>query len=278
MFIMIFLALRGIVGNGIGGSSFLHDENDFSLLMNVMLPFAIFLFMYESSLKRKVLYITSAVLSIVSIVISFSRGGFVGLLVVLIIVWLCSPRKIMTLTIVSLLTLVILNVAGDSYWARIDSITATDQGTARERMDSWNAGWNMFLDNPMGVGGGNFPVRFPEYQPADMPHGMYGRAAHSFWFTLISETGIPGIILFILLIVANFHDINFIRKVKDKNDSDVKFARYLSLAFIASFCGFFASGTFITVNYYPHFYYLTAMVVVTRRVVDIRISARPLAL
>jgi probable O-glycosylation ligase (exosortase A-associated) len=270
MLIMIILAARGIAGKGIGGSSFLSDENDFSLLMNIMLPFGLFLFMYERSFKRKLLYLTASVLAIISIVLSFSRGGFVGLIAVLTVVWLFSPRKILSLFIVLLLILVLYNVAGDRYWDRIHTITATNEGTAKERIDSWKAGWNMFLDNPLGVGGGNFPVRFSEYQPPDMPRGMYGRAAHSFWFTLISETGIPGIVLFILITAANLRDINWIRKLKTTNDDDIKFARYLSLAFIASFCGFFVSGTFITVNYYPHFYYLTAMIVVTRRLVNQR--------
>jgi hypothetical protein len=70
--------------------------------------------------------------------------------------------------------------------------------------------------------------------------------------------------------VANFRDINWIRRFKKTSDKDIQFARYLSLAFLASLCGFFASGTFITVNYYPHFYYLTAMIVTTARIAKSR--------
>jgi hypothetical protein len=49
---------------------------------------------------------------------------------------------------------------------------------------------------------------------------------------------------------------------------DYRFAYFLSLAFMASLAGFFASGTFLSVLYYPHYWYLTAMIAATRKVVD----------
>lgn len=42
--LMCYMAVNGILGAGAAGSSFLQDENDFALLMNMMLPFSVFLF------------------------------------------------------------------------------------------------------------------------------------------------------------------------------------------------------------------------------------------
>jgi probable O-glycosylation ligase (exosortase A-associated) len=268
--LMIYLSIKGISGKGIGGSNFLADENDFSLLMNMMLPFGYFLFRYERDFKIRMFYLSSSLLAVVSVVASSSRGGFVGLLTVLLMIWLFSPKKIRSLLLIGILSLAIYFSADQKYWDDMQTISETDQGTSKERLDSWNAAWDMFKDNLLGVGGSNFPVRFPEYQPESMQRGMWGRQAHSIWFTLLPELGIFGMLIYGLLLFYNLRDINWLRKFKKNSDNNIRYAYYLSLAFIASFAGYFASGTFLSVLYYPHYFYLTAMIVAIKNLVEQR--------
>lgn len=267
IFLMTYLALKGILGHGIAGSSFLEDENDFSLLMNMMLPFGVFLFAYEKKIKTKLFYLIASLLCVASIVSSSSRGGFVGLIAVLVVVWLASPRKVSSLVLVAVLALGVYVVADQSYWNDMSTITNTEEGTAKERTDSWHAGWDMFKDYPFGVGPGNFAVRFQEYQPASFKRGMWGREAHSLWFTLLPELGIPGVLLYLSLIRVNLRDLWYLKNLSTDRDSH-RFAYFLSLAYMASLAGYFVSGTFLSVLYYPHYWYLTAMIVATRKVID----------
>lgn len=266
--LMVWLSLVGIAGKGRGGGSFLADENDFALLMNMMLPFGIFLFMYERSFRRKLLYLAASVLAVLSVVVSFSRGGFVGLVAVLSVVWLFSPRKLLTLALTGALALVLFLGAGAAYWEEMSTIPDQGETTAKERLLSWHAAWEMFLDNPQGVGGGNFPVRFAEYQEDGFTRGMWGRTAHSLWFTLIAELGIPGVLLYAVLLLFNLRDLAWLRQLRERCDDDSRYAYYLSLAFSASLVGFFVSGTFLSVLYYPHYFYLTAMIVAARKVAE----------
>jgi probable O-glycosylation ligase (exosortase A-associated) len=268
VFLMIFLSIKGIKGKGMGGSSFLSDENDFSLLMNMMMPFGYFLFMYEKDFKKKMFYLSSSLLSVVSVVTSFSRGGFVGLLAVLLIIWLFSPKKILALMLVGLLLIVLHYSSDQKYWKEMSTIKDTEDPTANERLESWTAGWDMFKDNPLGVGGSNFLVRFPDYQPESMKRNMWGRAAHSIWFTLLPELGIFGVLIYGLLLFYNLRDINWLRKFKKYPDDDIRYAFYLSLSFIASFVGYFTCGTFLSILYYPHYFYMTAIIVATINLVD----------
>lgn len=263
----IYVAINGILGHGIAGSSFLSDENDFSLLMNIMIPFALCLFVYERKRTMKLFYLTSSLLCVVSIVMSGSRGGFLGLMAVLGVIWLASPRKILSLIMVAILVLGIYVSADQKYWNRIGTIEDTDEGTAKQRIDSWQAGWDMFKDNPLGVGPGNFPVRFPEYQPDSFSRGMWGRQAHSLWFTLLPELGIPGMLIYLSLLRLNLRDLWYLRRLYPKSEKQ-RFSYFLSVAFIASLTGYFVSGTFLSVLYYPHYWYLTAMIVATRKIVD----------
>lgn len=262
--LMFYLAIRGIINKGIGGSSFLGDENDFSLLMNMMIPFGISFALYERNFRKKIYYLTASVLAIMSVLASFSRGGFVGLVAVVVCFWLFSPRKVLALAFVGLFGVVVYFTASEKYWARIETATATNEGTAKERLDSWKAGWEMFKDHPLGVGGGNFPVLFHDYQPGGMRKNMWGRAAHSLYFTLLPELGIFGAIIYGMLLFYNLKDIFWLKKVKAEGDDELRFAHYLGLAFLASLMGYFTSGTFLSVLYYPHYFYVTAMIVASR--------------
>jgi hypothetical protein len=121
----------------------------------------------------------------------------------------------------------------------------------------------MFLDNPLGVGGNNFQVRFPEYQTY-FQRGMWGRVAHSLWFTLLPELGIPGMLVYGLLLFFNLRDSVRLRTIgRTIGGVNGALVAGLGSAFLASFAGFFASGTFLSVLYYPHYWYLTGFIVAT---------------
>lgn len=258
----LYIAVKTILGKGTAGSSFLGDPNDVSLLLNVMLPFVLCMFVYEQRTLLKVTYLGISLVCVAGIVTTASRGGFVGLLAVMSVIWLMSPRKVLALVLVSLLAISTYELAPSQYWNRMSTIESTNEGTAKGRLDSWQAAWSMFKDHPLGVGGGNFPVRFPEYQPRSFTHNMWGRAAHSLWFTLLSELGVPGAILYALLFRANWRSLWRLHHLERDQHP---FAYLLSIAFLASLAGFFASGTFISVLYYPHYWYLSAMIVASER-------------
>lgn len=268
--LMIYVAGHSLVYGGVGSGNYFEDENDLSLYINMWIPFCYFLFLVEKNKVAKLLFATGIVVGISSVVVTFSRGGFVGLVAMFIVMFLVSSRKIITLVVVAACVLLLINLGtmvtnenyNMRYWERMSTATDPTEGTAEERLNSWKAGWYMFLDNPLGVGGNNFQVRFPEYQPPEMPRGMWGRVAHSLWFTLLPELGIIGVWIFFTLLFYNIKDLNYLRvSFKNSKDHDMSYFRYFSLACFASFAGYFASGTFISVLYYPHYWYLTAFIV-----------------
>jgi O-antigen ligase len=150
----------------------------------------------------------------------------------------------------------------------MSTIDDTKENTASERIESWKTAWIMFLDKPLGVGGNNFQVWFPQYQTQYFKRGMWGRVAHSIWFTLIPELGIFGIILYFYLIHINVKSIYEIKinSIEHCDDERHNYLHSLSLAFLASLSGYFASGSFLSVLYYAHYWYITALIVVSLRI------------
>jgi O-antigen ligase len=247
------------------GSYFLGDRNEVALLLDMLLPLAWCMFAYERAWSRKALYLAVTFLCIVGTVLTTSRGGFVGLAAVMFVLWLFNRRKILALLLVVILSISVYELAPSSYWSHISTIQETGEGTAKGRLDSWMSAWRMFKDNPLGVGGGQFAIRFPEYQgDAFGAHNMWGREVHSLWFTLLAELGIPGVILLGAHMRANWKALQRLRKAPQVDGRPLP--ELLSTAFIASFAGFFAAASFLSELYYPHYWFMSALLVAATRV------------
>lgn len=275
-FSILLAAYQGqyaIFHGGHGTGSQFWDENDLSLYLNIWIPFCYFFFLSENKMHTKILLIVGLIICLAGVVVSFSRGGFVGLISMLFVVWLVSPRKILNLSIVTIILIIGLQFVSDEYKSEMGTVTDTQDNTANERIESWRAGWRMFLDNPLGVGGNNFQFQFPKYQGDSFHRSMYGRVAHSLWFTLIPELGIFGIILYFSLLFFNIKTILNMRKMAFVlPEVEKKFIHSLSYSLLACFAGYFASGTFLSVLYYTHYWTLTVVVGASAAIVNQRVS------
>ncbi len=160
-----------------------------------------------------------AVTSFVGILLSFSRGGWVGTLAGLAVLLLFAPKPVRRLGLVAALTGALFLLAGG--WQQLPQplqeramqlvtqarpfdvrdVQLTDANWAVvERMVHWQAAWGMFLDHPLtGVGAGNFGVAFPEYSPHPLFRVARGHA-HNYYLHVLAELGIPGFLAYIVLI------------------------------------------------------------------------------
>lgn len=131
----------------------------------------------------------------------------------------------------------------------------------------------MFKDNPvLGVGIGNYAwnverYELIKYKNTDLDtvrlHG--GRAAHSLYFTLIPEMGSVGTIIFLIILIEMFRKIRYVLGQNNQLRSDINNKINIELnlyskAFLTSLISFLVCGTFISVLYYPHFWYLIGLI------------------
>lgn len=262
--LVILTSIYSLFHGGIGPGGILGDENDMCLFLVSFLPIILFLLGQEKKKINKLFWLLGVFIVSIAIVVTQSRGGFVGFLGMIVVYWVFSKKKILMFFGISCIAFVMLIVGGETYKKDMATISDITENTANIRLLSWQAGWDMFLDNPQGVGGNNFPVRFAEYQPEEFQRGMWGRVAHSLWFTLIPETGVLGIFLYFMIIKVNLRDLKYL--YQSKKGADFEFYRPLAIALYACFAGFFAAGSFISVLYYPYFWYLSVLVASTRKI------------
>lgn len=279
MSIHIYLAITGIMRGGQGIGGFLTDENDFSLALNMVIPFSFFLALAAETNIKRIFYLILTGVFLASNVSTLSRGGFVGLLTVGFYCWLRSPRKILSTVVIVLLAYGLLHFAPETYWLEMQTILDEPhnaEGTGQARVYSWTAAWKMFLDYPiLGVGPENFPWNFEKYEPPEGFGGVLhgGRAAHSLYFTLLPELGIIGTMTFAWISFSSLMDLRHVtpgrseRPYKYFEDATGSQLKCVRLALEASMLGFLASGTFLSVLYYPCFWIWMAMVVSLKRAV-----------
>ena len=83
---------KGYTSTGGVGGSFLGDENDFSLALNIALPLAIYLFRQARTTRSRVCWGVGIGAMLITIVFTFSRGGFVGL-AAMALYWAVTSKK-----------------------------------------------------------------------------------------------------------------------------------------------------------------------------------------
>src|SRR5258708_2078559 len=141
------LGVRGIAGAIFGfrtegqsriygpADSFLSDNNDFGLALNMMLPLLFFL---AREVEQRWLRITLWIAffcSIISILLTYSRGGLLGLAVVLCAIAVKSRHKFVGATLVAATALVVVSYAPEAWMARMNNFFQGSLDTsAHERL------------------------------------------------------------------------------------------------------------------------------------------------
>jgi O-antigen ligase len=178
------------------------DPNYFASSALLCLPLA---YLFSRSVPQRWLRwscAASVVLILAAMTVSGSRGGFLGLAaVVLILIW-HSKRRLLALILVAFVGVAFLAISPISPVNRLLHPSASDDGGKAVRLVMWSAAWRMFCDNPiLGVGYGNFRVVAPRYVSQDVGHDFL---AHNEYLELLATMGLPGPLALIGMFVASF--------------------------------------------------------------------------
>ena len=253
------------------------DENDLALGCATAFPFAFYAFERLSGVRRWVSAVIVGLL-VATIVIGFSRGGFVALLAVGLYCWLASRHKIRGIVVLLLAAGLVLATASDegrtgqSYYERLNSMFKTDEGTAEQRQFLWSTARAMWRAHPiLGVGGGNFTFLVGKYQPRDyekpefLERDWSGTVVHSAFFEILSEQGSVGAALFGYIVFAHLATLHRLRRrarsvpglaPEIRRDADL-----YGGALAGAVIGYCAAGAFLAVAYYPYLWYFSGMTV-----------------
>ncbi len=124
-------------------------------------------------------------------------GGFLGVLIVALLIFSYVQSNLYTKT-------------STRHVQPVGVQLATIQDDAKEslRVDAWLWSMNIIRDNPMlGIGAGNWKVNILEYENQVNPDFIYMYKAHNDFIEIMTETGIIGGLLYILILAFIFWNL-----------------------------------------------------------------------
>jgi O-antigen ligase len=190
----------------------LGDANIYAQILLIIAPLAMERVKNESRPAWRVLAGGTLILCLFSIMLTYSRGAAVALIIILGIAAYLYPPKRSTLILLLAITPLSIPLLPASYTDRLVELvemtpsvknsTGPDDIAIEGRLGEMIAAWQMFKDNPiLGVGAGHYSMYFQGYtlRLNTMPRGEK-RDAHSLYLEIAAEKGVMGLSVFALVV------------------------------------------------------------------------------
>ena len=246
--------------------SFLADNNDLALALNMTLPLMLYLSKDEPRPWLRWGLKICFVASIIAIIFTYSRGGFLAL--VLVGFMLLIKAKYKSLAVITLFVGVIaLGFIVPQQWTnRMDTIKQSEEQDAsmHGRVNAWHAAINIASHRPLT--GGGFQVFIPRIFERYAPEPWNFHDVHSNYFEMLGEHGFIGLGLYIILL---FHCLITASTLKWRIRREPKllwaqhFPDMLQVAILAYMLG----GVFLGRAYFDLYYHLVASIVILKSLV-----------
>jgi len=247
------------------------DPNFFAQIMIVLIPIAIERMLHERKLLLKILAGLAGVLSTLTVIFTFSRGGFLATVVALAILFIIYPPRPLQLVVIIGLGIGLFSLIPPTYFDRILSLKAllpNNSGGIDVRSDNaiqGRASQNltalaMIKDSPLvGIGLNNFAYRYPEFsKEIGLAPSASNRSLHNLYLEVATETGILGLSVFSLIIWFSIRSILSARR-KFLEAAEVEYAR-LATGLAIGFVGYLIAAFFIHAAFPRYFYLLLGII------------------
>ena len=245
------------------GTGLFGNTNDMALFLVTMMPFSVAFLLGSKGGLRKTIHAVCVLMMLFGIVLSYSRGAFLGVLVVAIFFALKLGRRrkveVVALLIGGAVAMIVLAPSG--YGDRLLSIFLPGldpNGSADTRRGELFRSIYVALRHPLlGIGMGN-------YQPNMSNNGL---VTHNSYTQVASEMGLLALGLYMMFIVTPLRKLAVIARQTFAARNTSQFY-YLALGLQASLLVFMVSSFFLSVAYAWNIYYLVGYAVCFRRIYE----------
>lgn len=188
-----------------GSTPIYEHPNSFAGMALGTLPFVYYLLPLSDKYIKLMLMLV-CFFSMVVIIYTGSRTGYVGIITFLLYIIYKSDKKIKCMIGILIVTISVMLIVPNDYVERLSSIYTQNDKEGRSievRKEIIKDAWHIFLDHPLGVGLGAFPkIRMEKYGRIQDTHNLY--------LEIATNIGIQGLVAFTLLIYSL---INTLKKI-----------------------------------------------------------------
>lgn len=243
------------------------NPNEMAMHFVMMTPIVIALGVAAKKLTTRAVYFGLAVLFVAANMVTFSRGGFLGLIVAMgVLAWKFGRKYRLNVTIASVVIGGIAMVAAPgNYGLRMLSIFLPGldtQGSSDQRRALLERSLLVTARNPWGIGIGNSPLV-----------GYHNLQTHNAFTQISAELGLLGLAAYLIFMISPFRKLAAIERILFDSE-DLNWFYYLAIGLQASIVGYLVSSFFASVAYNWFIYYLIAYAVAFRRIYSLETGSK----
>ena len=235
------------------------DPNDTAYVLLSLFPISFFLIQFKEGLIKKIISIATIIFSIIMILLTGSRGGFIGLLAVGAIILatktvvIKKSYKIMFLTLIGVICILLSDrIDYTRFYGIIDigeDYNVTDESG---RLKIWERAIALSFENPIsGVGVNCAPKAIGEMR-AELGLPPQWHNVHNAYLQVATETGLIGFFVFILIIIYTLNTFIRTSKIKCFSRED-KQMKAMGIFMLLGFTGNLVSAFFLSQSYSIYF-------------------------
>jgi hypothetical protein len=280
-FTVVEKANVGVVGLRISGvvGGFFGNPNDIAVSLDLLLPLAIALALTSRGVKRLFYFLCGAIL-IAGVIVTFSRGGFLGLLVMgAMLLWKAGRHKrVLAFLACAVIFGVFLAAMPSGYAGRVSSIFNISEdptGSSQARRELLDRATNVAVHHPViGVGMGNFHI-----------YSIHEQVAHNSYLEIAAELGVAGLVCYVLFILAPFRPLRKLERETELqasppgvgtngNNGEI---HYFAIAMQGVLLAYIVCSFFGSIEYQWFLYYPVAYAIALRRIYEAEQAASVVA-
>lgn len=244
------------ISGAVGGM--FQNPNDLALHLVTMIPIAAAMLFNSRNPLSRVAYALVTLILTAGVVVTFSRGGFLGLAVViaLMLAKLSHGSKIVFAIVIMVLVLAFAAFAPGGYGSRLSNTTDM---SFLNRQDDLKRSIMLTIRHPIfGLGMDNFVL-----------YSNYGLATHNAYTQVSSEIGVFGAVCYVLFLVLPLISLRKIQ-LREQNKKKKPWEYYFSIGLQASLVGYMVASFFASVAFLWYAYYLVGYAVCVRLLYEAR--------
>ncbi len=262
--------VKGIAVNGgrFAANGEFSNPNQFAVVTLTVLGLALCLFIWHRRGSPRWLGAVCVLLCPAAILLTQSRGVFIGMSVFTLLLVAGSRKKGTAITALAGILLVGAMVAPPQVWKRLGGLSkATSaanlrevdpEGSAAERYEIWQTALRIIADRPiMGAGVSTYSYVNSQYAP-----NLGKKDTHSTYLNVLAETGVVGFALYLSMLVSLFSQVRKSMRLPNLSTTTRSTMRVL----LAGCVGFLIAGTWGSYSTLSFFYLYLAVVSATAAV------------
>jgi putative inorganic carbon (HCO3(-)) transporter len=249
------------------------QANRFAQILVVLVPLGVFMHRTSRSARARFCALMLGGLILCGMILTLSRGNFVTLVAVTIMMMFLKWVRPSRVLLCALLLSAAVPVVAPAFFTRIKSIATSGSllsddptkhrqadGAIRGRTTEMLAALHVFLDHPvLGVGPAQFQLYVQEYgsAPGISFRDIHGqRRAHNLYLEMAAENGVVGLAVFLAVIGWLMRRLWAARRHWTGRNSELA---NLATAYWLSLLAYLGSGVFAHLSFQRYYWFLLAM-------------------